>query len=374
MFLEEKFNYLDFDIYSRRISFFYQNKEKIGSSFGFFLTVLYGITSIILFLIYFIKILRRDEMTASDSTIYPSDIPSIYINNDFFYLAFGIEHPTKLNRYIDESIYYPKVLYVEKIKKNGEIIKLSETVLSVERCNIIKFGSNYQKILENNELNNSYCINDFNLTLIGSLKYNKISYIEINIYPCVNNTENNNHCKPQDIIDAYLSSTYFSILVKDIGLNPFNYTSPTIPIIQDLYTSIDKSMKKEYILYFGITEINTDKGLFSINNKKEIYLRYIKDSHIFNFNNNGKYKYGKEILTTEIKLEDNIYLQTRTYTKMPQVFSITGGYMQLIYTIFGIIVLLSKKLSIERKLLNSLFNSSINFFKISFVISCFAYE
>ena len=356
MFLEEKFNYLDFDIYSRRISFFYQNKEKIGSSFGFFLTVLYGITSIILFLIYFIKILRRDEMTASDSTIYPSDIPSIYINNDFFYLAFGIEHPTKLNRYIDESIYYPKVLYVEKIKKNGEIIKLSETVLSVERCNIIKFGSNYQKILENNELNNSYCINDFNLTLIGSLKYNKISYIEINIYPCVNNTENNNHCKPQDMIDAYLSSTYFSILVKDIGLNPFNYTSPTIPIIQDLYTSIDKSMKKEYILYFGITEINTDKGLFSINNKKEIYLRYIKDSHIFNFNNNGKYKYGKEILTTEIKLEDNIYLQTRTYTKMPQVFSITGGYMQLIYTIFGIIVLLSKKLSIERKLLNSLFN------------------
>ena len=372
MFSSGKINYLDFDIYSRRISFFYKNKEKIGSTFGFILTVLYIIISVVIFLIYFIKIIKRDEMTASDTTIYPNDIPSIYLNNDNFYIAFGLEHPTKLNRYIDEKIYYPKVLYIEKIKKNGEIIKVSETVLNVERCNIINFGDKYQKLFEKNELSDSYCIKDFNLTLIGSLKYNKTSYIEISIYPCVNNSENNNHCKSQNIIDTYLSSTYFSILAKDIGLNPYNYVSPTIPIIQDLYTSIDKSMKKEYILYFGITEINTDIGLFFNQYKKEIYLRYIKDFHNFNFIDDEQYKSGKEkILTTEIKLEDNIYLHKRTYTKMPQAFSITGGYMQIIYTIFSLIVLLSKKISIEKQLLNNLFNFNIKQRKI---ILCIEYE
>ena len=372
MFSSGKINYLDFDIYSRRISFFYKNKEKIGSTFGFILTVLYIIISVVIFLIYFIKIIKRDEMTASDTTIYPNDIPSIYLNNDHFYIAFGLEHPTKLNRYIDEKIYYPKVLYIEKIKKNGEIIKVSETVLNVERCNIINFGDKYQKLFEKNELSDSYCIKDFNLTLIGSLKYNKTSYIEISIYPCVNNSENNNHCKSQNIIDTYLSSTYFSILAKDIGLNPYNYVSPTIPIIQDLYTSIDKSMKKEYILYFGITEINTDIGLFFNQYKKEIYLRYIKDFHNFNFIDDEQYKSGKEkILTTEIKLEDNIYLHKRTYTKMPQAFSITGGYMQIIYTIFSLIVLLSKKISIEKQLLNNLFNFNIKQRKI---ILCIEYE
>ena len=57
MFSSGKINYLDFDIYSRRISFFYKNKEKIGSTFGFILTVLYIIISVVIFLIYFIKFL-----------------------------------------------------------------------------------------------------------------------------------------------------------------------------------------------------------------------------------------------------------------------------------------------------------------------------
>ena len=50
MFSHKKMAYLDFDIYSRRISFFFANKEKMGSTFGFLLTILYAIISVILFL------------------------------------------------------------------------------------------------------------------------------------------------------------------------------------------------------------------------------------------------------------------------------------------------------------------------------------
>ena len=67
-----KFSYLDFDIYSRRISFFYKNKERMGSTFGFILTSLYAVISIILFLLYFIQTIRREEVSADFSTIYPS--------------------------------------------------------------------------------------------------------------------------------------------------------------------------------------------------------------------------------------------------------------------------------------------------------------
>ena len=102
MFPKESISLLDFDIYSRRISFFYKNKEKIGSSLGIFLTILYAVISITLFLFYFIRTIRKDEVTASDSTIYPTAIPSIDINNNIFYLAFGLEHPTKFFRFIDE--------------------------------------------------------------------------------------------------------------------------------------------------------------------------------------------------------------------------------------------------------------------------------
>ena len=337
-----KFSYLDFDIYSRRLSFFYKNKEKLGSTFGFILTALYIIISFILFLVYFINTIRRKEVTAADSTIYPIEIPSIEINNNLFYLAFGLEFEIS-----------------------------STTFLKVERCNINKFGDEYKEVFGNKDLNNSYCLQDLNVTLEGGYKYDKMSLIKINIYPCKNSSENNNHCKPKDIIDEYLTSTYFSILAKDIGLNPFNYSFPVVTIFQDLYTTIDKSLLKEFIIYFGINEIDTDIGLFSNIIKKEIYLKYMKDFHSFFFLNEEDYKSGKEILTAEIRLGDNIHFQKRTYTKMSQVLSTTGGYMQVIYTLFGLIALLTKKISIEKKLLNSLFNFNIKQKKI---ILCIEYK
>ena len=364
MFSDETINFLDFDIYSRRISFFYKNKEKLGSFFGFLLTTLYIITSIIIFFFYFIKALKREEVTASDSTIYPIDIPSIDINKELFYIAFGLEHPTTFHRIIDERIYYPEVFLIERQKENGEMIKKSETLLHLERCNKVNFGKDYQYLFENDDLNNSYCLKDFNLTLIGGFKYDKMSYIKINIYPCINNTLNNNHCKPQNEIDKYLDAGYFSALIKDIGLNPFNYSFPIIPIVQDLYATIDKFTKKEFIINFGITEINTDIGLFTNTMKKEIYLKYIRDiSNIFIIDNEKKNS-DHEIFSVQIRLEDNIHFQKRTYTKMSFVFSTTGGYMQLIYTILTLISLLTKKFNLEKKLINSLFNFNIKERKI----------
>ena len=363
MVSKEKIDLLDFDLYSRRISFYYNNKEKFGTTFGFILTVLYIALSLIIFLIYFTRTLQRKEVRSADSTIYPNGIPSIVINNDIFYIAFGIEHPTKSTRFIDERIYYPEVLFIEKTKENGEFVIKKETTLNVERCSNIKFGKNYQNLIARDELNNSYCLKDFNLTLEGGTKYNVMSYIKINLYPCVNKTENNNYCKPKNIIDEHLTSTYFSILLKDIEFNPINYTFPTVPIFQNLQTSIDKSVLKEYIMYFGITQIETDIGLFSSQIKKESYIKFMRDFHSFFFTDNQENQ-DKEIFTAQIKLEDTILLHKRSFAKMSQVFSTTGGYMQVISTVMTLIALFTKKFSLEQKLLNSLFNFNIKQKKI----------
>ena len=371
MFPQESISFLDFDIYSRRISFFYKNKEKIGSSLGIFLTVLYAIISLSLFLFYFIRTLRKDEVTPSDSTIYPKTIPSIDINNNIFYLAFGLEHPTKFSRFIDEEIYYPEVLYVQRSKEFGQFVKKEEKILNIERCDITKFGEGYQNLFQKEEIYNSYCLKDFNLTLQGGFKFDKMSFIKINIYPCVNNSNNHNHCKPQKEIDFYLNSGYFSILAKDIGLNPFNYSFPTFPLVQDIYTVIDKSFKTEFIITFGITEIDTDTGLFTTNIKKNTYIKYINNYHSIFLVEDDDYLSRREILTAQIRLQDNIYYQKRSYAKMSQVFSTTGGYMQLISTLFAIISLLTKKISLEKKLLNSLFNFNIKKKKI---ILCVEYQ
>ena len=44
---------------------------------------------------------------------------------------------------------------------------------------------------------------------------------------------------------------------------------------------------------------------------------------------------------------------------MSEVFSITGGYMQLISTVFLFINLFTKNLALEKKILNKLFNFNL---------------
>ena len=274
-----KFNYLSFDIYSKRAGFFYNNQEKIGSYFGLFLTIIYILISLTLFFYNIITTLKRKYLVVYDSTIYPQEMPIININSNNLYFAFGLEDPISLNRFINEEIYYPEITFVYRIKINGEFITKSITNLEYEQCKEENFGENYQHLFIKGELRNSYCLKDsnFNLTLTGGFKFEEMTYIRIKIFPCRNTTENNNHCKPQEEIDYYLSSGYFSILLKNFGLNPTNYSFPILPTLKDLYTTIDKHIYRNYIINFGITEIHTDKSLFFSDEQIDKYLQY-KDS------------------------------------------------------------------------------------------------
>ena len=363
MNFNNSFNFLYFDIYSKKITFFYNNKEKISSYFGLFLTIIYILVSSILFIYYFIVTIERSKMKVFDSVIYFKDIPSLEVNSNLIYFAFGIENINTSFRFIDETIYYPKIYYIERIKKNGEFYNLKKEEILYERCHEENFGEEYKQLFLEGELNTSYCVKEFNATLSGGQKYDRMSYIKIEILPCVNSSNNNFHCKPQEIIDKYISGAYFSLIIKDIGFNPSNYSFPISPAIQYLYTIVDKQIFKEYILYFRLTEIHSDKGLISENMHKEKYLRFHRESQNFYFRNESESE-GKEICIFQIRLDDNIDIQKRSYTKISEVFSFVGGYMQLIYTIFSIISIIANNLGPEIKILNGIFNFNVQNNKI----------
>ena len=359
--MESRFNCPSFDIYSKRISFFYNNHEKIGSFSGFFLTLTFIIISLILFVYQIAKTIQRKELVVYDSTMYGNEMPTIDITSEQFYFAFGLEDPVTSNRFIDDGIYIPKIVYVDKIKKNDELVTANQFTLEYEKCNVEKFGKNYQHLFLPHELDNSYCLKDtnLNLTLAGGYKYERFTYIRIRIYPCVNSTENNNSCKPQEVIDQYLSSGYFSIIMKDIGLNPLNYTSPILPTLQDLYTTIDKRIYKNYILNFRVTEISTDTGLITEDVKKNKYLQYFKELQTFTFRDEEDYYQGKSVILVQFKLDDTILTQRRIYTKIAEIFSRIGGYMQLINTIFILLSSIINKIHSSLKIINSIFKFNI---------------
>ena len=361
--------FLDFDMYSNRISFFSNNREKVGSYFGLFLTVIYIIVSIALIIYYSLEVVGRTQMRVYDSSTYSNTIPSINIDSNILNFAFGLEDRISSNRFIDPSIYYPEISFIDRVKvSGGEFKTVEKRLLNFSRCTREHFGKNYDNLLVEKDLNNSYCLDEFNLTLEGGYKYDRMSYIRIKIVPCVNSTKNKYICKPKNVVDNYFSGTYFSILFKDIGLNPSNYSMPVISTLQDLYTTIDKQMFRDFILNFRITEIQTDKGIFGEKIKTQKYLQFLNDVQTFYFRSEEEYNEGKQVCAIQIRLDNIIHIQSRAYKKLPESFSIIGGYMQLISSIFNLISVIAGKLDLEVKILNDLFNFNLKENKMSIKI------
>ena len=360
--MEKKLNYyFNYDIYARSPNFYLNNHDKVSTCFGIILTLVYIIVSLTLLIFQLISIVARKNLKVYDSTIYGGEMPIIDLNADTLYFAFGLEDPQTSTRFIDNSIYIPKIVFVDKAKVNDELVTVYQKTMEFEKCNVNNFGEDYQHLFLENELNNSYCLKkfDYNLTLAGGYKYERFSYIRIRIYPCVNSSENNNSCKSQEEIDRYMSSGYFSIIFKDIGLNPSNYSFPVLPTLQDLFTTIDKRIYKNYILNLGVTEIHTDTGLLNEKMKVQKYLQFRKELQTFTFRDEEEYYSGKSVILVQIKLDDTIVIQTRYYTKIAEVLSTIGGYMQLMNTVFLILSIIANRFSLELEILNNIFKFNV---------------
>ena len=350
--------FADYNIYSRRIGLYFNNKEKISTCFGLILTSIYILSSISLFIFYMVNIVRREQINVYDTKVYSQDIPIFEVNQNIIYFAFGLEDKSA-NRFVDETIYFPKILYFNRTKVNGDFQNTERRELEYEICNVDNFGEEYKNLFIKDELNNSYCLKNYNLTLTGGNKYDRMSYFRIKLYPCLNNSENNNHCKPQEIIDQYLKGGYFSIIIKDFGLNPTNYSFPILPKLQYLFTTIDKQIFRDFILYYGINEIQTDVGLLYEDVKIKKYLQFRKEISSFYFRYESEYYDGKAMISIAIRLDDLINIQKRKYTKLPEVFSKIGGCIQFLYTIFTLISEIPNKLIQQIKIINEIFNFNL---------------
>ena len=355
------FELLDFDMYSKNIGLFYRNKEKVSSYFGLILTVLYICISLGIFIYYTSRTLRHLDLSVYDSTIYSKEIPNINLNSsDLLYFAFAIEIPSTAERFIDETIYTVKALFLDNTKNENGTFETNELrEIKIEKCQQEKFGSNYQHLFTNGEFNNSYCVNKFDFDLRGGFIYENLSFINIDIFPCKNSTENNFHCKPQEVIDNYLKGGYFSILLKDIGLNPNNYSYPILPTVQDIYTTISSQFYRNLILYFEITEIRTDSGIFFENIKQKRYLKFDKKNDFLFLRDQQHYYDGESIIGIQIRLSDNIRLQSREYKKMHNVFATTGGYMRMLNTIFLFLSFIPSKYLYDNLIIRNLFDFDI---------------
>ena len=207
--------------------------------------------------------LERTDITFYDTYSDNEESLSIYITKDNFYLLFSLIDGNTGEPFKNEKIYY-----VEASFYNGETIENIE----IETCSIDKIGANYTKLYENEELDKFYCLKDIN--------YNFRAYadsIDIKIFPCKNNTINNYHCEPKEVIDEYLNGNDFLIYMEDILITPNNFKEPVKPRKNFLYTTFFKTFGQFLFAEMQVVDIETNNNIIGLDfftkNKNERYYK-----------------------------------------------------------------------------------------------------
>lgn len=339
----------NFDKYSNRISFFFNDKEKVGTYFGSFLTILYILFSIIIFFIYLFLNYNSDNIEVFQYTKDSKNSQNINLNLISF--IFGLSDYLGGEIIADETIFYPKIYFYELNKNNETDGIITKKELEYEVCSNENQNKN---IFTPEQLNNSYCLKDNynNLSLLGG-EGDKMAFLNIKLYPCENNTQNNNHCKPQEIINSYLEGGDFSLFLKDIVLDQTNDSFHIIDNIKKIYSSIDKQLHKKIVLNFGTTEVKENKG-FKFHTKK--YVQFSDKEEYFYIQEQD---FNKEFISVDFRVSNKISVITIKNTKIIEIFSILGGYMHILNALFSLLSNFSRELIPDLKILNGIFNFNL---------------
>ena len=353
----------DIDMFGKEPELYYKTRPKKTSWIGRILSVSFVLVYFAFFLYKLIKMLKKTEVTFYDTFTYAPKPPQVPITHDKFYVAFALEDPVTYDPFFDEGVYIPKA-YFKRAEMKGEEFEWKTIPLELERCKREKFGESYQEVFEHIDLSNRYCFKDINdLILEGHFSYLLYSFFYIEFFPCRNTTENQS-CKPLETIDYYLKNTFISFEIENIELTPKNYESPTRPRNVDVYTTVGKKLFQEIHVYFEVVDIETDMDWFGFdefeNIKTERYLKYVEMNIMSNLIENDIYKTGEKFCDTTFKLSENVRTQRRVYTKFVTILGDTGGFMEVLFTLFRIISAFSVDILYEISMVNGLFKFDLD--------------
>ena len=260
--MESYKKFSDYDMFGYDISLYFNGNIKEGTLFGIISTILYIFIYIIITGYYLLEIISRKYISFSFSTINHEDAVSITLSKDLFGLNFALQDPITYRDYIDETIYSIEVIHATAKRDpiSQEFSWIYEK-LQAGPCSLDMFGKDNQHFFKDGYYN-KYCIYDINnKNLTGHFVFDYYSEIVIKFFPCINTTENNNHCKSKEIIDYYLNNTYLGMFLQSYTIDE-NEIPMIRNYIENPFTTVGQNFFRDFQVLLKIIEIDDDTGIF----------------------------------------------------------------------------------------------------------------
>ena len=358
-----KCEFLDsIDMFGKEPEFYYKQKAKKSTIIGKLFTILYLLAYVSFFIYKIIKMMQREDVTFYDTFAFTGEFPSIQLTNDNFYGGFGLVGADG-EPFVEESIYYAKATFWSgKKDENGHWIWKDKDI-PLERCKIEKFGSKYQDMFRDKDLNNLYCLSNVDVILEGYSTSDVYSYFEVKIYPCIDQTPNGSPCQPLPLIQKFMTKNQFMFKAQDIELTPQNYSSPVQEREKDIAGPVYANLLQQIYAYMQVTNIETDEDIigFGLSNiKKEKYLKYDLSWIISAPMPSNIFETGDPLCEIYVQLSEKALTQKRSYTTLIEVLGDVGGLMEVLITFVNLVVSIIVDNSYETSIINNLFDFDLD--------------
>ena len=294
--------------------------------------------------------ISRIDISFFDIFSDKTNIPSINLTNENFYILFCIFNSTTNEPIIDETIYYPVATF------NDEEYKQEKLEIKAERCKMDHIPNKYKQYYEEYNLENYYCLEDVNKTLMAYL-----NSFYVKIFPCKNNSENNNHCKSKEIIETTINESYFSFETADIIITPEDFENPVVFRSNYFYVYMFRNVGQYLYLKMELVNIETDNNIigfdFFTDIKSENFMKI--DDYLL-VPRPGYDLYNEEndlsICEFEIQLTDKMLIEKRSYSKLIDVLGEVGGLMEIISMVFNFFSSIIVDILYENSVVKNLFS------------------
>ena len=355
--------FFDIDLFGSDVDIYYKGRPKRNSWIGRIFTLLYAGIYIFFLILKLVKMANKDDVTFYDTNAFNGEPPNIQLNHEIFYSGVALIHPQNLKPYVDPSIYNVKITHITGIK-DGFSFRYVPNVLPIEICDINKFGSNYKELFSKKDLKNLYCIKKFNQQLQGHQTYDIYSYYNIQFFPCVNSSTNNNMCASKDNITQLLTKFGVTFSMQDIDLTPQDYKNPTKRRLKEVSLTVESNMYMEVHSFWKVINIETDEDIFGLgtsnNVRKEKYLKYDQAQILYS---NGKLDLdnpGVPLVSFTVGLSEQELTETRTYPTLIAVIGDVGGFMEVIFSVFSVLAAILTETLYQKSLVNHLFSFDLD--------------
>ena len=351
----------DLDLFGKSPEFYYKKRSKKTTLIGRIFTILYFAAYVAFFIYKLVKMIQRVDVTFYDTFAFTGEIPSIQLTKDNFYGGFGILGPNG-EPFVDETIYYATTIFWSGKKTDG-VWDWQYKMIPLERCQLEKFGSKFQHMFKDKDLNNMYCLGDIDVVLEGYATSESYSYFEVNLYPCMGTTSDGTPCMPEPVLQAYLTKNNFMFKMQDIELTPQDYKSPVQEREKDISGPVYSDLKQQIYAYLQVTNIETDEDIigFGLSNiKKEKFLKYDESWIISAPMTSNIFTSGEPFSVITVQLSEKALTQKRTYTTLIEVLGDVGGLMEVLMTVVNLLLSFIVDSLYEKSLINNLFEFDLD--------------